>query len=103
MRPTRLASFAGSTGFTRCPSKPAALARAVNDVEQVVRASYPQMNPSARAGVQQSLAALDRAIAQAPQRERAAPDDPRAARYLTGALRKKLQVLRTVQNLTQRS
>jgi hypothetical protein len=81
----------------------AALARAVNDVEQLVRASYPEMNPSARNSVQQSLAALDQAIAQASQRERAAPDDPRAAKYLTGALRKKLQVLRTVHTLTQRS
>jgi hypothetical protein len=81
----------------------AALARAVADVERLVRSSLDRLDPAARLSVQQSLDALDRAIAQAAQREQAAPDDPRAAHYLTSALRKKLQVLRTVHDLTPRS
>lgn len=80
----------------------AALVRAVADLERAVRGALGQLDPEARNAVKQTLAMLDQAIAQAAERQTAAPDDPRAARYLTSTLRKKLQLLRTVSELTQR-
>lgn len=80
----------------------AALARAVGDLERAVRGSLGQLDPGARATVNRTLSMLDKAIAQAAERQIALPDDPRAARYLTSTLRKKLQLLRTVSELTQR-
>ena len=81
----------------------AALARAIDDLEQAVRASLSHLDPDARRSVHQSLGALDAAIAQAAARQSAAPGDPGAARYLTSTLRKKLQLLRTVSQLMQQS
>lgn len=78
-----------------------ALAHAVNEMEHAVRGSLDQLDPDARATVTKTLAMLDQAIAQAQARQSAAPDDPRAARFLTSTLRKKLQLLRTVSGLTQ--
>jgi hypothetical protein len=80
----------------------AALAHAVNDLEKAVRGSLDQLDPEARSHVDRTLTMLDAAIAQAAERQIAAPDDPRAAKYLTSTLRKKLQLLRTVSELTQR-
>lgn len=80
----------------------AALARAVGDLEKAVRATLPQLDAEARAAVDKSLTMLDAAIAQAAERQMAAPNDPHAAKYLTTTLRKKLQLLRTVTELTQR-
>jgi hypothetical protein len=80
----------------------AALARATDDLERVVRASLGQLDPEARTTVTKTLTMLDQAIAQAAERQIAAPDDPHAAKYLTSTLRKKLQLLRTVSELTQR-
>ncbi len=80
----------------------AALARAVDDLEKAVRGSLDQLDPEARTTVTKTLAMLDAAIAQAAERQIASPDDPHAARNLTSTLRKKLQLLRTVSELTQR-
>ena len=81
----------------------AALARAIDDLERVVRSSVDRLDPAARLSVHQSLVALDAAIAQAAARQTAAPGDPAAGRYLTSTLRKKLQLLRTVSELAQQS
>jgi hypothetical protein len=78
-----------------------ALAHAVNEMEHAVRGTLAQLDPAARATVTKTLAMLDQAIAQAQARQSAAPDDPRAAKFLTSTLRKKLQLLRTVSGLTQ--
>jgi glutamyl-tRNA reductase len=80
----------------------AALAHAVDDLEKAVRKTLDQLDPEARATVTKTLTMLDEAIAQATARQTAAPDDPRAAKFLTSTLRKKLQLLRTVSGLTQR-
>jgi cytochrome c551/c552 len=80
----------------------AALARAVDDLEKAVRGSLGELDPEARTTVTKTLTMLDAAIAQAAERQIASPDDPRAAKYLTSTLRKKLQLLRTVSELTQR-
>jgi len=81
----------------------AALARAVNDLERAVRGSLNHLDAEARNSVVKSLTALDQAIAQAAARQIAAPDDPGVARYLSSTLRKKLDLLRTVNQLTQQS
>jgi hypothetical protein len=81
----------------------AALAHAIDDLERAVRASMSHLDADARSSVDQGLNALDAAIAQAAARQTAAPGDPGAARYLTSTLRKKLQLLRTVSQLTQES
>jgi hypothetical protein len=80
----------------------AALARAVDDLEKAVRGSLDQLDLEARTTVTKTLTMLDAAIAQAAERQIASPDDPHAARNLTSTLRKKLQLLRTVSELTQR-
>ncbi|HEY3935358.1 MAG TPA: hypothetical protein VGL65_12160 [Gemmatimonadales bacterium] len=79
-----------------------ALASAIDDLERAVRANLDHLDPEARTSVNQSLSLLDQAIAQAAARQNAAPDDPRVANYLTSTLRKKLQLLRTVSELTRR-
>lgn len=86
--------------ITMSPSD-SALAHAVAEMERAVRGTLAQLDPEARATVTKTLAMLDQAIAQAEAHQSAAPDDPRAARFLTSALRKKLQLLRTVSGLAQ--
>jgi hypothetical protein len=81
----------------------AALAQAISQLESVVRMQLATVAPGPRTAVDSSLAALDRAVAQAAARQAAAPNDPDAADYLTSTLRKKLQVLRTVSHLTAES
>lgn len=76
------------------------LERAITDLERSLRATMGQLDEPARAGINRSLAVLDQAIADAAARRAATPDDPRAGRYLTSTLRKKLDVLRTVSTLT---
>jgi hypothetical protein len=99
------ASAAASSAIVTASFAPgdAALAHAINDLEVAVRASMSHLDPDARSSVDQGLDALDAAIAQAAARQTAAPGDPGAARYLTSTLRKKLQLLRTVSQLTQQS
>ena len=58
------------------------------------------LDPKTREGIRASLAALDQVIADAATLQRATPDDPRSAHYLTSALQKKLDVLRTVTRRT---
>ncbi|HEY4100722.1 MAG TPA: hypothetical protein VGM20_07575 [Gemmatimonadales bacterium] len=79
-----------------------ALAGAINDLERAVRSNLSHVDPEARNSINQSLTLLDQAIAQAAARQSAAPNDPRVASYLTSTLRKKLQLLRTVSELTRR-
>lgn len=79
-----------------------ALARAVNDLEHAVKGSLNQLDPEARATVTKTLSMLDDAIAQATARQAAAPEGFRAAKFLANTLRKKLQLLRTVSELTKR-
>ena len=79
----------------------AALARAVGELEKAVTSTLNQLDPEARTTVTKTLTMLDDAIAQATARQTATPDDPRAAKFLTSTLRKKLQVLRTLSSLTQ--
>lgn len=79
-----------------------ALASAIDDLERAVRSNLVHVDPEARNSINQSLTLLDHAIAQAAARQSAAPDDPRVASYLTSTLRKKLQLLRTVSELTRR-
>ncbi len=91
-----------STLATSMAPGDAALLKAVDDMERAVKGSLDQLDPEARTTVTKTLAMLDQAIAQATARQSAAPDDPRAAKFLTSTLRKKLQLLRTVSELTQR-
>ncbi len=76
------------------------LLKAIGDLERAVRANVTQLDPGAQTALQQSLALVDQAIAQARTEHRAAPDDPTAARYVTTMLRKKLEVLQTISRLT---
>lgn len=76
------------------------LLKAIGDLERAVRANVTQLDPGAQTALQQSLALVDQAIAQARTEHRAAPDDPAAARYVTTMLRKKLDVLQTISRLT---
>ncbi|HEX3927464.1 MAG TPA: hypothetical protein VHW65_05665 [Gemmatimonadales bacterium] len=80
-----------------------ALAHAIVDLETTVRANMASVDPAARASITKGLAALDGAIAEAQAERLATPDDPRAARYLTSTLRRKLDLLRTVSQLTRQS
>ncbi|MGH7523941.1 MAG: hypothetical protein ACREK8_06515 [Gemmatimonadales bacterium] len=103
--PTNTADVSAPASIVTASFAPddAALARAIGDLERAVRSSIGRLNPDARRSVNESLTALDAAIAQAAARESAAPSDPTAARYLTSTLRKKLQLLRTVSQLAQQS
>ncbi len=76
------------------------LLKAISDLERAVRANASQLDPGAQTALQQSLGVVDQAIAQARAEHRAAPDDPVTARYVTAMLRKKLDVLQTISQLT---
>lgn len=80
----------------------AALFQAIAQLERTVRTNLATARPAVRASVDSSIAALNRAIADAATRQTAMPDDPRAAQLLTSTLRKKLDVLHTVSRLTTR-
>ena len=72
------------------------LLSAIVQVEGTLRSLQEKLDPAARASLARSLEALDQAITEAAARQRSQPGDPRAARYLTATLRKKLDVLRNV-------
>lgn len=76
------------------------LASAIGDLEHQVRATAAQLDAPTRDGILRSLSTLDQAIADANARLRQAPNDPVASRYLTTTLRRKLDALRTVSELT---
>ena len=97
------ASVAATPAAAQLTPEDAALARAIDELERAVRANLDHLDPEARGSVNRSLQLLDQAIAQAAARHSAAPDDPRIAQYLTTTLRKKLDLLRTVSQLTQPS
>lgn len=77
-----------------------ALQQAISQLEARLTSTEATIDPATREGIRASLAALDRAIADAATLQRATPDDPRSAQYLTSALQKKLDVLRTVTRRT---
>lgn len=72
------------------------LLSAIVQVEGTLRGLQGKLDPASQASLARSLEVLDQAIADAAAQRRAEPADPRAARYLTGTLRKKLEVLRNV-------
>lgn len=88
-------SGAPSTPVAFSPAD-ATLERAIEQLEVTLRSLQNRLDPESRQSLNRSLRLLDQAIADAQQQRRAEPDDPRAARYLTATLRKKLDVLRTV-------
>ena len=97
-----VASQPGPAALPPLDSNEVALARAVGDLERAVKGTLNQLDPDARVTVTKTLTMLDAAIAQASARQAAAPEDPRAAKFLSSTLRKKLQLLRTVSELTKR-
>ncbi|MEO5798531.1 MAG: hypothetical protein ABIZ70_11820 [Gemmatimonadales bacterium] len=72
------------------------LETAIVQLEATLQTLQAKLDPASRESLNRSLRVLDRAIADASEQRRAEPEDPRAARYLTATLRKKLDVLRTV-------
>lgn len=78
------------------------LERAIRDLEATVRASMSRLDPSTRAGIEQSINSLDHAVSDAAVARRAAPGSPRAERYFTAKLRQKLDALENVARLTAR-
>lgn len=78
----------------------AAIERAIADLDAALQANVESFEPGTYHGIAKSLALLDHAIADAAARERKAPDDPQVERYLASALQRKLDVLRTVTQLT---
>lgn len=108
-RPAAEPVLAAETGLVMPPTGPmpvlpvgvggeaeTALVTAIDDLSTALEAAAPQLDAETRAAVTTSLVALDRAIAEAVRRAEAAPDDPRAAQYLTSTLSRKHEVLRTV-------
>lgn len=72
------------------------LESAIVQLEATLQSLQAKLDPTSRESLNRSLRVLDKAIADASAQRTAEPDDPRAARYLTATLRKKLDVLRTV-------
>jgi hypothetical protein len=72
------------------------LESAIVQLEATLQSLQDKLDPASRESLNRSLRVLDKAIADASAQRSAEPDDPRAARYLTATLRKKLDVLRTV-------
>ncbi|MES2306685.1 MAG: hypothetical protein V4558_14335 [Gemmatimonadota bacterium] len=72
------------------------LESAIKQLEVTLLSLQDKLDPASRASLDRSLSVLDKAIGDAAAQRQAEPNDPRAARYLTATLRKKLDVLRTV-------
>lgn len=94
-----LATPANAVAAAHTPADQA-LQRAIGELEGRLALAEGTLDPQTRDGIRASLAALDQAIADAAARQRATPDDARSAHYLTSALQKKLEVLRTVTRRT---
>ncbi len=77
-----------------------ALQQAIGQLEARLASTEATLDPKTREGIRASLAALDQVITDAAALQRATPDDPRSAHYLTSALQKKLDVLRTLSRST---
>lgn len=88
---------AGLPIITAAVASPAdtTLASAISQLETTLQVLQEKLDPGSRESLNRSLRVLDQAIAEASAQRRAEPDDPRAARYLTATLRKKLDVLRS--------
>lgn len=97
---TPVASHLLPVGFDSATS---ALAEAIDQLEQTVAAATPRLDTAARRRIDQSLATLDAAIADARRAALATPEDVDAARYLTRTMQRKLSVLQTVATMMQRS
>ena len=67
----------------------------LEEYDGAIQVLQEKLDPGSRESLNRSLRVLDQAIAEASAQRRAEPDDPRAARYLTATLRKKLDVLRS--------
>lgn len=98
--PVVVAPEPGGTALAAFTPADAALQQAIQELEMVLGNAETALDPKTREGITESLKALDQAIADAATRQRALPEDPRLARYLTTTLQKKLGVLRAV---TQRT
>ncbi|MBA2292227.1 MAG: hypothetical protein H0W15_07215 [Gemmatimonadales bacterium] len=79
------------------------LERAIEQLEASVAMESSLIDPETRSRIDQSLAALNGAIADARTRADAAPRDVGAARYLTRTMQRKLNVLQSVASMTRRS
>ncbi len=88
------AGFAQATGT---------LQQAIDELEQTLAATTESLDPTTRDRVREAIVTLDAAIADARQRALGAPTDLGAARYLTRAMQRKLDVLQSVATLTHRS
>lgn len=80
-----------------------ALQTAINDLTATIEAAMPQLDDATRAELTRTMTALDHAVAEATDRVREAPDDMRAAQYLTTTLRRQHAVLRTIAVAASRS
>ena len=100
--PAPIASALGSIPIANVAFTPAdsSLALAIRDLESRIRNSIVQLDPVSRAGIERSLASLDHAIEDAALQRRVNPGDEGADRYFTATLRKKLNTLRTIVDLT---
>ncbi len=97
--PPGLITPASNIAATHTPADQA-LQQAIGQLETRLSATEATLDQNTRDAIRTSIAALDQAIADAATRQRALPDDPRSAAYLTSALQKKLDVLRTVTRRT---
>jgi hypothetical protein len=80
-----------------------ALELAITDLTATIEAALPQLDPATREELARAMAALDQAVADAAARVREAPEDLRAAQYLTTTLRRQHEVLRTIAVAASRS
>jgi hypothetical protein len=80
-----------------------ALATAIADLTVTIETALPQLDPATRDELSRAMAALDHAVTEAADRVREAPDDLRAAQYLTTTLRRQHEVLRTIAVAASRS
>lgn len=84
-------------------SATATLQAAIDELERSLAASSASLDPTTRLRMEGAIAALDAAISDAQLRAEEAPEDPRAARYLTRTMERKLAILQSVAALTHRS
>lgn len=79
------------------------LQQAIDELEQTLATTTESLDPTTRERVRDAIVTLDAAIDDARQRALGAPTDIGAARYLTRAMQRKLDVLESVATLTHRS
>lgn len=79
------------------------LQQAIDELELALATTTASLDPTTRERVREAIVTLDAAIDDARQRALGAPTDVAAARYLTRAMQRKLDVLESVATLTHRS